>query len=36
MLHKQDSELKALKFIYDIMGKKSKNQEFLDSMNTDT
>jgi transcription termination factor Rho len=36
MLHKQDSEVKALKFIYDIMGKKSTNQEFLDSMNTDT
>jgi len=35
MLHKQDSEVKALKFIYDIMGKKSTNEEFLDSMNTD-
>jgi len=35
MLHKQDSEVKALKFIYDIMGKKATNEEFLDSMNTD-
>lgn len=35
MLHKQDNEVEALKFIYNTMGKKSTNEEFLESMNTD-
>ena len=35
MLHKQDSEIKALQFIYNTMGKNATNDEFLDSMNTD-
>jgi len=35
MLHKQDNEVEALKFIYNTMGKKATNEEFLDSMNTD-
>jgi transcription termination factor Rho len=35
MLHKQDNEVEALKFIYNTMGKKDTNQEFLESMNTD-
>jgi len=36
MLHKQDNEVEALKFIYNTMGKKATNAEFLDSMNTDS
>ncbi|EQB39895.1 transcription termination factor Rho [Sulfurimonas hongkongensis] len=35
MLHKQDNEVEALKFIYTTMGKKETNAEFLESMNTD-
>ena len=35
MLHKQDNEVEALKFIYNTMGKKETNAEFLESMNTD-
>ena len=35
MLHKQDNEVEALKFIYNTMGKKATNAEFLESMNTD-
>ena len=35
MLHKQDNEIEALKFIYNTMGKKATNAEFLESMNTD-
>ncbi len=35
MLHKQDDEVEALKFIYNTMGKKATNEEFLESMNTD-
>ncbi len=35
MLHKQENEVEALKFIYNIMGKKDTNAEFLESMNTD-
>ncbi|SFV54161.1 Transcription termination factor Rho [hydrothermal vent metagenome] len=35
MIHKQDNEIEALKFVYTTMGKKATNQEFLDSMNTD-
>jgi len=35
MLHKQDNEIEALKFIYNTMGKKATNQEFLESMNPD-
>jgi transcription termination factor Rho len=35
MLHKQDNEVEALKFIYNTMGKKATNEEFLESMNTD-
>ena len=35
MLHKQDNEVEALKFIYTTMGKKETNSEFLESMNTD-
>ncbi len=34
MLHKQDNEVEALKFIYNTMGKKATNEEFLESMNT--
>ena len=34
MLHKQDNEVEALKFIYSTMGKKATNAEFLESMNT--
>ena len=34
MLHKQDNEVEALKFIYNTMGKKPTNAEFLESMNT--
>ncbi len=34
MLHKQDNEVEALKFIYNTMGKKATNAEFLESMNT--
>ncbi|EDZ62318.1 Transcription termination factor rho [Sulfurimonas gotlandica GD1] len=34
MLHKQDNEVEALKFIYTTMGKKETNDEFLESMNT--
>jgi len=34
MLHKQDNEIEALKFIYNTMGKKATNEEFLESMNT--
>jgi transcription termination factor Rho len=34
MLHKQDNEVEALKFIYTTMGKKETNAEFLESMNT--
>jgi transcription termination factor Rho len=33
MLHKQDNEVEALKFIYNMMKKKSTNEEFLESMN---
>jgi len=36
MLHKQDNEVEALKFIYNTMGKKSTNEEFLESMNTNS
>ncbi len=35
MIHKQDNEVEALKFVYTTMGKKSTNAEFLESMNTD-
>lgn len=35
MIHKQDNELEALKFVYTTMRKKETNEEFLDSMNTD-
>jgi len=34
MLHKQENEVEALRFIYSTMGKKSTNEEFLESMNT--
>ena len=33
MLHKQDNEIEALKFVYTMMGKKPTNEEFLESMN---
>jgi len=33
MLHKQDNEVEALKFIYTTMGKNVTNEEFLESMN---
>jgi len=33
MLHKQENEVEALKFIYTTMGKKATNDEFLESMN---
>jgi len=36
MLHKQDSEVKALQFIYNTMGKNATNAEFLESMNTES
>ena len=36
MLHKQDNEVEALKFIYSTMGKKPTNAEFLESMNTNS
>ncbi len=36
MLHKQDNEVEALKFIYNMMKKKSTNEEFLESMNTNS
>ena len=36
MLHKQDNEVDALKFIYNTMGKKATNAEFLESMNTNS
>lgn len=35
MLHKQENEVEALKFIYNTMGKKATNEEFLNSMNAD-
>lgn len=34
MIHKQDDEVEALKFVYTTMGKKATNEEFLESMNT--
>lgn len=34
MIHKQDNEVEALKFVYTTMGKKATNEEFLESMNT--
>ncbi|ABB44830.1 transcription termination factor Rho [Sulfurimonas denitrificans DSM 1251] len=34
MIHKQDNEIEALKFVYTTMGKKPTNEEFLESMNT--
>ena len=34
MIHKQDNEIEALKFVYTTMGKKATNAEFLESMNT--
>lgn len=36
MLHKQDNEVEALKFIYNMMNKKSTNEEFLESMNANS
>jgi transcription termination factor Rho len=36
MLHKQDNEVEALKFIYTTMGKNVTNEEFLESMNTNS
>ncbi|WP_324172538.1 transcription termination factor Rho [Sulfurimonas sp.] len=36
MLHKQDNEVEALKFIYTTMGKNETNDEFLESMNTNS
>lgn len=36
MLHKQDNEVEALKFIYNTMGKKATNEEFLESMNANS
>ncbi|MDD3854248.1 transcription termination factor Rho [Sulfurimonas sp.] len=33
MIHKQDDEVEALKFVYTTMGKKPTNAEFLESMN---
>jgi transcription termination factor Rho len=36
MIHKQDNEVEALKFIYTTMGKKETNAEFLESMNTNS
>lgn len=34
MIHKQDDEIEALKFVYATMAKKPTNAEFLESMNT--
>jgi len=34
MIHKQENEIEALKFVYSTMGKKATNEEFLESMNT--
>lgn len=34
MIHKQENEIEALKFVYSIMAKKATNEEFLESMNT--
>ena len=34
MIHKQENEIEALKFVYTTMGKKPTNEEFLESMNT--
>lgn len=34
MIHKQENEIEALKFVYTTMGKKATNAEFLESMNT--
>jgi transcription termination factor Rho len=34
MIHKQENEIQALKFVYTTMGKKPTNEEFLESMNT--
>jgi len=36
MLHKQDNEIEALKFVYTMMGKKPTNDEFLESMNANS
>ena len=36
MLHKQDNEIEALKFVYTMMGKKTTNAEFLESMNSNS
>jgi len=36
MIHKQENEIQALKFIYTTMGKKETNAEFLESMNTNS
>ncbi len=36
MLQKQENEIEALKFIYNIMKKKPTNEEFLASMNADS
>ncbi len=33
MMHKQDDEVEALRFVYSTMGKKPTNAEFLESMN---
>ncbi|MBE0514797.1 transcription termination factor Rho [Sulfurimonas sp.] len=33
MIHKQENEIEALKFVYSTMGKKATNEEFLESMN---
>ncbi|MDO9267072.1 transcription termination factor Rho [Sulfurimonas sp.] len=33
MIHKQENEIEALKFVYTTMGKKATNAEFLESMN---
>ena len=33
MIHKQENEIEALKFVYTTMGKKPTNEEFLESMN---
>jgi transcription termination factor Rho len=36
MIHKQENEVEALKFIYNMMKKKSTNEEFLESMNANS
>jgi len=36
MIHKQENEIEALKFVYTTMGKKPTNEEFLESMNTNS